>query len=113
MNGIDNSPTPFDDEESLYDTDENPWHPKDEDGNKDLRPCRDHECFYGHEPYDKWKLALKRNMFTCSLCGRMICDDCAWVKRRHMIHLRYFRNYSFEKPHGRAIDVDAVMAGRW
>ena len=95
-----------------HDTDDNPHHPT-KDGKKDLTPCRDHDCFYAEKPYKPWTRPVKRNIFTCSLCGRKLCDDCAWMKRRHLIHLKHFRNYSFELPHGRPIDVEMVMAGLW
>ena len=105
-------PTPFDEVESLYDPDENMYHPIDPSTNeKDKRPCRDSDCYYAEEPFEKWTRKLKRNMYTCTLCGRKICDWCTWAKRRHLTHLKYFRNYSFDAPEGRTVDIEQLMAG--
>ena len=105
-------PTPFDDVDSLYDPDENMYHPYDPETNeKDRRPCRDADCYYAEEPFEKWTLRLKRNMYTCTLCGRKICDWCTWAFRRHLVHLKHFRNYSFDLPEGRPVDVKQLMQG--
>ena len=105
-------PTPFDDVESLYDPDENVFHPYDPSTNeKDKRPCRDSDCFYAEEPFEKWTLRLKRNMYTCTLCGRKVCEWCTWAFRRHLIHVKHLRNYSFDPPEGRPVDVKQLMAG--
>ena len=109
-------PTPFDDEESLYDPDENPHHPWDENDQKDRRPCRDADCHYAEEPFDKFRWDIfkrKTNIYTCKLCGRKICDWCTWAKRRHLIHLKHFRNYSYDLPEGRSIDIEQLMSGNY
>ena len=113
---VKNLPTPFDEEESLYDPDENPYHPMDENNKKDRTPCRDADCHYAEEPFDKFRWDIfkrKTNIFTCKLCGRKICDWCTWAKRRHLIHLKHFRNYSYDLPEGRCIDIEQLMAGRY
>ena len=111
----DDSPTPFD-EESLYDPADNPFHPKNDKGEIDLTPCNDADCFYAQEPYAIWNYdycRLKRNIFTCSLCGRKVCEDCGYDKRRHFIHVKHLRNYSFDPPCGRPIKVDLILSGNF
>ena len=113
---VENLQTPFDEEESLYDPDENPFHPTNENDEKDLTPCRDADCHYSEEPYVEfnWKrFRAKTNIYTCKLCGRKICNWCTWAKRRHLIHLEHFRNYSYEPPEGRRVDIKQLMAGRY
>ena len=113
---VENFPTPFDEEESLYDPDENPYHPHNENNEKDRTPCRDADCHYAEEPFAKWRHDIfkrKTNIFTCKLCGRKICNWCTWAKRRHLIHLKHFRNYSYELPEGRRVDIKQLMEGRY
>lgn len=113
---VEQLPTPFDEEESLYDPDENPYHPQDENNEKDRAPCRDADCHYAEEPFSEWRHDIykrKTNIYTCKLCGRKICNWCTWAKRRHLIHLKHFRNYSYELPEGRRIDIKQLMEGRY
>ena len=99
------TPTPFDGE-SDYDPDEILNHPT------EYSPCNDPECFYGQEPYEQFKeFPLKRNIYTCNLCGRKVCNECAYAKRRHFLHSKHMRNYSFELPDGRPLAINLLKQG--
>ena len=112
-----NQPTPFDsDAESDYD-DEAPCmkHWQEYRGQ-----CQDLNCQYnpdveiGHPDLNqRWGLRPNGTFkvyYACALCGRVICPDCLWIRRRHFHHRFHLNWYSRNNPPD-PINVKNLIAG--
>ena len=100
-----NQPTPFDsDNESEYD--ENAPHMV--NWQEFRGQCTDLNCHYnpdveiGHPDLNqRWGLRPNGTFltyFACALCGRVICGNCVWIRRRHYHHRYHVNYYSRSNP---------------
>ena len=50
--------------------------------------------------------------YLCDLCGRKFCDDCVWVRRRHLHHMKYVQRHTSKGPRGH-VDIDRLLDGNF
>ena len=116
INSISNSnvPTPFDsDSESNYDNNAdymNLW--------PEFRePCTKSGCDYRPQSmpgFDEntqlgWRPNRSHGLYyLCELCGKKFCDDCCWVRRRHLHHMKYVQRHTKKGPRG-YVDIDLLL----
>lgn len=108
-----NVPTPFDsDSDSNYD--EN----ADYIWEEFRKPCTKSGCDYRPENMpgfdEKTQLGWRKNgshglYYLCELCGRKFCDDCCWVRRRHLHHMKYVQRHTKKGPRG-YVDIDRLLS---
>ena len=112
-----NQPTPFDsDTESDYDDNA----PHMTNWQEYRRQCTDLNCHYnpeieiGHPDLNKrWGLRPNGTFglyLACALCGKVICSDCVWIRRRHFHHRYHVNWYSRNNP-PEPISVKNLIAG--
>ena len=117
--GIDNIsncyvPTPFDsDNDSNYDNDAdymNLWP-------EFRKPCTKSGCDYRPKSMpgfdEKTQLGWRPNgthgfYYLCELCGKRFCDDCCWVRRRHLHHMKYVQRHTKKGPRG-YVDIERLL----
>ena len=102
---LENHPTPFDsDTESNYDENAPHMHNwQDFRGQcSDLNSQYNPDVDIGHpDPNERWGLRPNGTFMmykACSLCGRVICDNCLGIRRRHFHHRHHIKWYYKNDP---------------
>ena len=84
------------------------------------RPCIIPGCFYFpktelDESETNQQLGPRPNgtfksYFKCDLCGRKLCDQCLWFKRRHLNHMKHVKRNGLSGPPD-PVNIDNLMNG--